>query len=191
MYQKMFILSHKLTLRFFKVSVKVHVKHTYDTSKTLLMCVVYFNQLLGVARTQKLVETFFSAVFQKLMFISNLLQWFYAWNQQKTSEKEQKHVFVYSSKQVDMQKLVDSLRGYLKIVFFRFVDFRCERLKNGWKNVFTSFSVHAAPKSWLKYTTDVYTNYTRDCKAHCKTKVTWMGFEHTKCGLMWVNIIDI
>ena len=29
-----------------------------------------------------------------------------------------KRVFVYSSKLVDMQKLVDSLRGYLKIVFF-------------------------------------------------------------------------
>ena len=29
--------------------------------------------------------------------------------------------FVYSSKLVDMQKLVDSLRGYLKFVFFRLI----------------------------------------------------------------------
>ena len=30
--------------------------------------------------TQKLVETFFSAVFQPLMFISKLFQWFHGWN---------------------------------------------------------------------------------------------------------------
>ena len=50
-------------------------------------------------------------------------QRFHSWNQQKTSEKNtKKHVFVYSSNLVDMQKLVDSLRGYLEIVFFS-VDF--------------------------------------------------------------------
>ena len=52
--------------------------------------VVYFDRLLGAARTQKLVETFFSAVFQPFLFILKLYQWFHSWNQQKTSENEQK-----------------------------------------------------------------------------------------------------
>ena len=47
---------------------------------------MYFDQLLGAARTQKLVELLFSAIFNLFLFISNLFQWF----QQKTSEKEQK-----------------------------------------------------------------------------------------------------
>ena len=81
--------------------------------------VVYFDQLLGAARTQKLVETFFQTCFLPFLFISNLFRWFHTWNQQKTSEKEQKkHVFVYSSKLVDKQKLVNSLKGYPAIVFF-------------------------------------------------------------------------
>ena len=62
--------------------------------------------------------TFFSC-FQPFLKISNLFQWFHGWNQQKTSENEQKKCgFVYSSKLVDMQKLVDSLRGYFEIVLF-------------------------------------------------------------------------
>ena len=36
--------------------------------------VVYFDQLLGAVRTQKLVETFFSAVFQPFLLISKLFQ---------------------------------------------------------------------------------------------------------------------
>ena len=55
----------------------------------------------------------------------NLFQWFHGRNQQKTSEKEQKNVcflfFAFSSKLVDMQKLVDSLRGYPEIVFFQLI----------------------------------------------------------------------
>ena len=35
--------------------------------KLSFICVVYFDQLLGAARTQKLVETFFSAVFHELV----------------------------------------------------------------------------------------------------------------------------
>ena len=50
--------------------------------------------------------------------------------------------FVYSSKLDDMQKLVDSLRGYLEIVIFLLIFY-----------VSTSFWVRAAPKSWSKYTT--------------------------------------
>ena len=54
------------------------------------------------------------------LLILNFFQWFHGWNQQKTPENEQKKViFVYSSKLIDMQKLVDSLRGNLKIVSLR------------------------------------------------------------------------
>ena len=50
--------------------------------------VVYFDQLLGAVRTQKLVELIFFSGFQGFLFISNLFLWFHARNQQKTSEKE-------------------------------------------------------------------------------------------------------
>ena len=73
--------------------------------------VVYFYQLLGTACTQKLVKTFFSAVFQPFLIISHLFSDF-------TAEIKKKCVFVYSSKLVALQKLVDSLRGYPEIVFF-------------------------------------------------------------------------
>ena len=57
-----------------------------------------------------------------------------------------KVIFVYSSKLVDMQMLVDTLRGCLEIVFFQlifyfvhfqtfFVDFRHEITENGWKRL--------------------------------------------------------
>ena len=63
--------------------------------------VVYFDQHLGAARTQKLVETFFSAIFQPFLFILKLFQWFHGWNQQKTSENERKkRGFVYSAKPI-------------------------------------------------------------------------------------------
>ena len=55
------------------------------------MPVVYFNQLLGAAHTQ------------------NVWKW------------TKKRGLVYSSKLIDMQKLVDSLRGYPEIVFFRLI----------------------------------------------------------------------
>ena len=38
-------------------------------------------------------------------------------------KQTKKSKFVYSSKLVDMQKMVDSLRGYLKIVFFRLINY--------------------------------------------------------------------
>ena len=74
--------------------------------KFLILNKLYFDQLLGAARTQKLVKIFFSASFQPFLFISNLFQWFHSWKRTK------KRVFVYSSKLVNMQKLVESLRGY-------------------------------------------------------------------------------
>ena len=64
-------------------------------------------------------------------------------------------IFVYSSKLVDIQKLVDSLRGYLEMVFFQW--FFEKRLKMAEKSVLTSFGVCAAPKSWSKCTTTVFT----------------------------------
>ena len=62
------------------------------------MSVVYFDQLLGAVRTQKLVEILFFQPFST--FFSDF-----------TPE-------INLSKLVNMQKLVDSLRGYPKIVFF-------------------------------------------------------------------------
>ena len=111
----------------------VHVMNNKNLS--VVTTVVYFDQLLGAELTQKLVKTFFSAVFQPFMFISNLFQWFHTWNQQKTSENEQKMYFDYSSKLVDMQKLVHSLRGYPKIVWFQAWNHwrRFEMNKKDWK----------------------------------------------------------
>ena len=73
--------------------------------------------------------------------------------------------FAYSSKLVDMQKLVDSLRGYLEIVFFQlifyFLNVFCQFLTDfGLFSLIysslTSIWVRAAPRSWLKYTTRGY-----------------------------------
>ena len=58
-----------------------------------LLFVVYFDQFLGAAYTQKLVKTLFSAAFQPFLFILKLFQRFHAWNQQKTSEKTQENYF--------------------------------------------------------------------------------------------------
>ena len=53
---------------------------------------MYFDQLSGAARTRKLVAIFLSR-FQPLLFILDLFQWFHIWNQEKTSENEQKFCF--------------------------------------------------------------------------------------------------
>ena len=69
--------------------------------------VVYFDQLLGAVRTQKLLKLF-STFFDHLKLFSVISRQ----NQQKNVWKWTKIVtFVYSSKLVDMKKLVDSLRG--------------------------------------------------------------------------------
>ena len=52
-----------------------------------MLCDVYFHQLPGAARNQKLVEQIFYSRFQPFLFILNLFQWFYIGNQQKTSAK--------------------------------------------------------------------------------------------------------
>ena len=70
----------------------------------------------------------------------------------KTSENEQKIMvffsfFAYSSKLVDMQKLVNSLREYLKLICFRLIFYFCnwfqawkrfEMNKKGWKQLKTN-----------------------------------------------------
>ena len=83
------------------------------------MIVVYFDQLSGAFITWKLVETFFFSRFSTFFVhfkafsvISPLKSTKNVWKWTK------KRVFVYSSKLVDMQKLADSLRGYLEFVFF-------------------------------------------------------------------------
>ena len=89
--------------------------------------------------------------------------------------------FVFSSKLVDMQKLVDSLRGYLNIIFFWLIyllfsmffvslwllslEKEPKRFKTAEKSCSTSSQVSAAPESWSKYTTQmaVITNHASPC----------------------------
>ena len=57
-------------------------------TKNFMLSVVYFDQLLGAACTQKLVETFFSAIFLPFLFNSKPFQIFHNWNHKKMSEKK-------------------------------------------------------------------------------------------------------
>ena len=59
-------------------------------TRSYFLYVVYFSQLLGAARTQKLVKLLFFSRFQPFLFISNLFQYKLAekdWNQSKTDKK--------------------------------------------------------------------------------------------------------
>ena len=49
--------------------------------------VVYFNQLSGAEHAWKLAEILF-CFFQPFLLILNVVQWFFIWNQEKTSEKQ-------------------------------------------------------------------------------------------------------
>ena len=94
------------------------------------LIVVYLDQLWGAACTWKLVEILFSAVFN--LFCS--FQTFFSDFMPEITKKLVKlnvffSYFAYSSKLGDMQKLVDSLRVYPKIVFF------------GWFLLFKTFFV--------------------------------------------------
>ena len=81
--------------------------------------VVYFNQLLGAASTQKLVKLLFSAVFNLFCSFQTFFSDFMPEiNKKRLKKNKKKCVFVYSSQLVGMQKLVDSLRGYIEFVFF-------------------------------------------------------------------------
>ena len=55
--------------------------------------VVYFDQLLGAARTQELVKTFFHPFFNLFLFISKLFQWFHSWNKKKRLKMNKKTWF--------------------------------------------------------------------------------------------------
>ena len=94
--------------------------HKYACS-TILVCVVYFDQLLGAVSTQKLVKLLFPALFNLFCSFQTFFSDFTDEINKKRLKKNKKMVFVYSSKLVDMQKLVDSLRGYLEIVFFQLI----------------------------------------------------------------------
>ena len=85
---------------------------------------MYFDQLLGAAHTQKLVELLFSAVFNLFCSFQTFFSDFMAEINKKRLKKNKKMVFVYSSKLVDVQKLVDSMRGYLEIVFFQLIFYK-------------------------------------------------------------------
>ena len=102
------------------VSLVIYLPILYFSfcQKPLYTFVVYFDQLLGAACTQKLVELPFSAV---LIFSVHLTP-FLVVSQLKSTKNvwkwTKKLIFVYSSKLVDKQKQVDSLRGYLEFVIF-------------------------------------------------------------------------
>ena len=72
--------------------------------------VLYFDLLLGAVHTQKLVETLFSAVFNLFCSFQTFFGDFKAEITEKHLKMNKKMYFAYSSKLVDMQKLVDSLR---------------------------------------------------------------------------------
>ena len=75
-----------------------------------VLSVVYADQLLGAAPTRKLVKLIYSAVFN--LFTPEINK-----NHLKMNKKFFSF-FAYFSKLVDLQKLVDFLRGYPKIIFF-------------------------------------------------------------------------
>ena len=95
-----------------------HILNKFFEPVTWPLYVVYFYLLLGAACTQKLVETFFPpfstffAHFKAFSVISLLKSTENVWKWTK------KCGFVCFSKLVNMQKLVNSLRGYPEIVFF-------------------------------------------------------------------------
>ena len=76
----------------------------------IFLAVVHYDQLLGGACTRKLVQT----LFKPFLFILNLFQ-------PEIKKKCVFSIFDYSSKLLDMQTLVDSLRGYLEFVFLGFI----------------------------------------------------------------------
>ena len=104
-------------------------------------------------------NTFFSH-FQPFFFISKVFQWIYVWNQEKTLKNIWKNcVLSYSLKLVNMQMLVNSLRGttqffsnFLKVFTWFQTEIHCKTFEIKKKVKILLFFV-AAPKSWLKSTT--------------------------------------
>ena len=89
---------------------------------------MYFDQLLG-ARLQ---------LFNLLCSIQSFFSDFTAEITKKVWNWTKKRVFVYSWKLVDMQKLVNSLRGYLEFVIFRWI-FRTKKVEKRQKK---GFEIH-------------------------------------------------
>ena len=93
---------------------------------------MYFDNLLGAARTQKLVKKIFQPFVNLFCSFQSFFSDFTVEINKKHLKMKKKWDFVFSSKLVDMQKLVNSLR-----------------------ELFLSFNhlwVRAALKSWSKYT---------------------------------------
>ena len=94
------------------------MKIVYSNGNIYAVTVVYFDQLSGAAGTRKLVKQLCSAVFILFCSFWTFFSDFTAKNNKKHLKMNKKLIFVFSSKLVDMQKLVDSLRGYLECAFF-------------------------------------------------------------------------
>ena len=97
--------------------------------------VVYFDKLLGAARTQLLVKLLFSAVFNLFRSFQTFFRDF-----RPEINKPKKDNFRVPTQGVDQLLHVDQL-------------YKQKRLKTAEKISSTSFWVRAAPKSWSKYTT--------------------------------------
>ena len=107
----------------------------------VVICYVFLPAFQCCAHPKAGQNTFFSR-FHHFLFISKLYQWFHSWNQQKTSEKVQKNVFL-SEKGLKWTKKVE----------------------NGWKKLFQpAFRGALPPKagqkhnSYLAYPKDIYKN---------------------------------
>ena len=73
---------------------------------------------------------FFSAVFNLFCSCQSFFSDLTAEINKKRLKMNKKRGFVYSSKLVNMQKLVDSLRGYPKIVFFQLIFWKNDNFLN-------------------------------------------------------------
>ena len=112
---------------------------------------VYFNHLSGACSIRKLVKLLFFSRFQPFLLILDLFQWFLGWNQQKTSENEQKNVILSSPQSWLTCKIWSTLWGGTpKLSFFGWFFYwkRFKINKKGWKKVFWPSFLLQAPESW-------------------------------------------
>ena len=97
----------------------------YNNRKASVKCCV-FRPAFGCCRHPKTGWNTFFSHFQPFLFISNLFQWFHTWNQQKTSEKEQKMCFLFTPQSRSTCKSWSTpCGGFLKLSFS--VDFWVNR----------------------------------------------------------------
>ena len=94
------------------------------------MCVVYFDQVSGVAHTPKLVKIPFLVNFNLFCpFLTFVIDF---WSEIKKNVWKNS-VLSYSLKLVDMQTLVDSLKGEPQLCLFS-IDFSLKITQKGWKH---------------------------------------------------------